>query len=231
MEYNRKASARKRRYQKKSSNEALHVLLFYILPFVIFNGLLFFCVTTKPTLEVEIANTQDYLSTEVTVRVTSLFPSDEPAVSVDGEALELTKGKNKTYTATVYKNGSIEASVRNKNGMSALAFEQVNILDDNPPSVEDANIVDGVLTLTVTDSQSGVDFDSVYALNESNERVEPVSSNPETNTFSYEMSSGTLQIYAKDRSGNEVHSNLTAHKEGAVETSEENLTSEEVTIE
>lgn len=231
MKYNRQTTARRRRHQKKSAGEGLHILLFYILPFLVFNSLLFYCVTTKPSLEIQVADTKDYLSTEITVRVTSLFPSKEPVVTVDGEALELTKAKGRTYIATVYKNGSVEASVKNLNGMSSTIFEQVNILDDNPPSVEEANIIDGVLTLKVTDSQSGVDFSSVYALDGSNERVEPISSNRDTNTFSYEMTSNTLQIFATDRAGNEVHSNLTAHKEGTVETEEENLTNSDVSVE
>ncbi|MCI6887242.1 MAG: hypothetical protein MR868_08335 [Lachnospiraceae bacterium] len=231
MEHDRRAAARKRRYQKKNAGERLHVLLFYILPFLVFNSLLFYCVTAKPSLEVQIADTKDYLSTEITIRITSLFPSQKPVATADGEALELTKTKGRTYTASVYKNGSIEASVTNLNGMTSTVFEQVNILDDNPPSVEEANIIDGILTLKIADSQSGVNFSSVYALDASNERVEPVSFNRDTNTFSYEMTSNTLQIFAQDRAGNEVHSNLTAHKEGTVETSEENLTNPDVSVE
>lgn len=225
MEQYRKSSNRRRRYQKKASEERLHVLLFYVLPFIVFNSILFFCVTTKPSLQVEVADTNDYLSSKVTVQVTSFFPSGDPVVTVDGEALELTKDKNKTWSATVYKNGSIEATVKNINGMSSTVFEQINILDDNPPAVGNASVVDGVLTFTVTDSQSGVNFDSIYALNASNERVEPISVDRNTNTLSYQMPSGTLHVYAQDKAGNEAQSTLTAHKEGAVETSDE--TSEE----
>ena len=49
MEHDRRAAARKRRYQKKNAGERLHVLLFYILPFLVFNSLLFYCVIpTRP---------------------------------------------------------------------------------------------------------------------------------------------------------------------------------------
>lgn len=229
MERYRKSSIHRSRYQKAPDDGWLHVLLFYVLPFVVFNGLLFFCVTAKPELKVTVANTNDYLSTEITVEVTSLFPSDEPVASLDGEALELVKGKNRTYTATVYKNGSIEANVRNLNGMTATTFEQVNVLDDVSPSMENTTVSDGVLTLTVTDSQSGVDFDSIYALDSSNQRVEPLSVNRSTNTLSYEMDPEGLHVYALDKAGNEVRGNFTSRKEGDKEQLESEVVEPEVT--
>ena len=48
-------------------------------------------------------------------------------MTLDGEPLELEKGRHRTYTATVYKNGSVETSVVNLNGMPATVFEHVNV--------------------------------------------------------------------------------------------------------
>ena len=222
MQHYRNSSIRRNRYQKNSDDGWLHILLFYILPFVLFNGLILFCVIAKPSMTISVADTNDYLSTEVTVTVTSRFPSGEPTATLDGEPLELVKGKKRTYTTTVYKNGSIEVNVKNINGMTSAAFEHVNVLDDNPPALENTSVTDGVLTLTVTDSQSGVNFDSIYALNSGNERVDPLTVNRSTNTVSYEMEQSGLQVYAMDRAGNEVHGSFTSRKEGDAET----LTSE-----
>lgn len=149
-------------------------------------------------------------------------------MTLDGEPLTLTKRKKRTYTATAYKNGSIEVNIRNLNGMTATAFEHVNVLDDNPPSMENASIADGVLTLTVTDSQAGVNFDSIYALDSSNERVEPLSVNRSTNTVSYEMDSAGLQVFAQDRAGNEVHGSFTTRKEGSAEKLESEMIEPEI---
>lgn len=208
------------RYQKKQGSEWTHILLFYVLPFLIFNGILFFCVTAKPKIAVTVADTNDYLSTEVTLTVKSWFPTKSVSMVIDGEEVELEKGKKRTYTTTIYKNGSIEASVVNLNGMPASVFEHVNVLDDNPPSFENTQILDGVVTLTVGDSQSGINFDSIYALNSAEQRVEPLTVDRSTNTLSFEMDPAGLHVYAQDKAGNEVQGTFTSHKEGNVETLE-----------
>ena len=220
MDNNRKTTRRRRR-QKNTAAEWGHVFLFYVLPFVVFNGFLFFIVTTRPALTCTVGDTNDYLSTTVNVEIDSLFPTKELTVTMDGEPLELTKTKNRSYTATIYKNGSIEATVLNFNGMSATVFEHVNVLDDNPPSVENASVVDGILTLTVTDSQSGVDFDSIYALDPAGKQVGPLSVNRDANTLSYKMEGSRRTIVALDRAGNEARSSITANGSGEVQASQE----------
>lgn len=225
---NKRINSRRRRRQKNTAAEWGHVFLFYVLPFVVFNGILFYIVTARPALTCTVSDTNDYLSTTVNVEITTMFPTKELTVTMDGEPLELVKTKNRSYTATVYNNGSIEATVLNLNGMSATAFEHVNVLDDNPPSVENASVVDGILTLTVTDSQSGVDFDSIYALDPAGEQVGPVSVNRDANTLSYKMESGSLTVVALDKAGNEARSNITANGSGDVQTSEETAETEVV---
>ena len=218
MEQYQKSGYRKTgRYQKKQSSEWLHVLLFYVLPFLVFNSILFFFVTAKPKLELTVADTKDYLSTDITLTVKSWFPTKTVSMVMDGEQLTLTKGKKRTYTATVFKNGSIEASAVNLNGMPAAQFEHVNVLDDNPPAFESTDILDGVATLTLSDSQSGINFDSIYAMNSQEQRVEPLTVDRATNTLSYEMDSAGLHVFAQDRAGNEVQGTFTSYKEGDTE--------------
>ena len=162
----------------KTQSEWPHILLFYVLPFLVFNSILFVCLTAKPKLNVVVEDTNDYLSTHVVLTVKSFFPTKSVSMTLDGEPLELEKGKHRTYTATVYKNGSIESCVVNLNGMPATVFEHVNVLDDNPPEFSSTDIQDGVVTITLSDSQSGINFDSIYALDSAGERVEPTSVDP-----------------------------------------------------
>lgn len=226
MEHTRRRSNRRRRRQKNTIAEWRQLLLFYVLPFILFNGLLFYIVTARPALTCTVGDTNDYLSTQIYVSIDSLFPTKELTVTMDGEPLELVKDKKHRYTATVYKNGSIDASVTNFNGMSATVFEQVNVLDDNPPTIENASIVDGILTLTITDSQAGVDFDSVYALDQAGERIEPLTVNRDTGVLTYKMNSGSISVISLDRAGNEVRSNITANGNGGVDTTEETNSAE-----
>lgn len=226
---NNTARRRTNQYKKpQSGNELVTLFLFYILPFIIFNAILFFIVTSRPKITVELADTHDYLTTETTLTIKSWYPRKSISLSMDNEELEMTKGKGRTYTATITKNGVIEATVTNLNGMTTTVFEQVNILDDNPPSIDEGDIIDGIVTMTVSDSQSGINFDSIYALNSRQEQVEPINIDKTTATISYMMDSAGLSVFVQDKAGNEVRGNFTSHKEGDVDILEGDT---EVTIE
>lgn len=211
------------RYTKQTGDGFLHVLLFYILPFLLFNGILFYCVTARPKIVLELGDTNDYLTTTATLKISSWFPTKSISVSMHGEEIELGKPEKRTYTIPIYKNGLLEANVTNLNGMVSAEFVQIDILDDNPPTIEDAQIADGIVKVTVTDSQSGVNFDSIYAVNANGEQLVPLTVDRETNTLSFEMDPAGLQVFAQDRAGNEVRGSFTSRKEGEVETLEQNI--------
>lgn len=206
--------------KQNSSDGFLHVLLFYVLPFIVFNAVLFYVVTAVPKISLAVADTNDYLTTEATLTLKSFYPVKSIRLSMDGEDLEMTKGKSRTYSIPISKNGVLEATVENLNGMTATIYEHVDILDENPPAFEEPQIVDGVVTLTVTDSQSGVDFDSIYAVDSNGKQIEPLTVDRSTNTLSYEMDANGLYVYAQDKAGLKVEARFTSHKEGGVETVE-----------
>ncbi len=218
MDHSKKSSyPRTNRYRKKQGNDWAVILLFYVLPFLVVNTIIFYCATTRPKLEIVTADTTDYLSTEVTVTIKSWFPTKDIKFSMEGEELTAEKGKKRTYTMTITKNGAIEATVTNINGMSTSEFEHVNVLDESKPNVENTSISDGIVTFTVTDSQSGVNFDSIYAENSRGERLAPLAVDRSTSTLSFEMDPDGLHVYAQDKAGNEVLANFTSRKEGEVE--------------
>lgn len=218
MDYSKRSSyPRTNRYRKKQNNEWLTILLFYVLPFIVVNAIIFYCATTRPRVEIETADTTDYLSTQVTVTIKSWFPTKTVELSMEGEKLTAEKGKKHTYTMTITKNGTIEATVTNLNGMSATEFEHINVLDESKPNIENTSIADGIVTFTVTDSQSGVNFDSIYAENSKGERLAPLAVDRSTSTLSFEMDPDGLHVYAQDKAGNEVLANFTSRKEGETE--------------
>ncbi len=208
------------RYRKKRKSELPHILLFYVLPFLIFNALVFYCVTTAPEFQMEVADTDDYLSTTVTMDLQSHFPTKSVTMTLNGEAVELEKDGH-TYTAVVTTNGSIEATVVNLNGMQTRIYDHVNVLDETPPTFDgDPAINDGVIYLSIADSQSGVNFDSIYAMNSLGETLTPLTVDRSANMLSFEMDPDGLHVYAQDMAGNEVQANFTSHTENGVETLE-----------
>lgn len=219
MPRNQRSNYRSARYPRRSSGDGFfHVLLFYILPFFVINGIIFYCVTTRPKADLILADTNDYLTTTATLKINSIFPVRSIEISMEGDVLETEKQKGRTYLIPLANNGMLEAKIVNLNGMSTTIFESVNILDDNPPSIEDTSIADGIVTLTVKDSQSGVNFDSIYAVNSAGERLEPVAVDRSTCTLSYEMDASGFHVYAQDKAGNESQKTYTSHREGDTET-------------
>ncbi len=231
MEYRRKSSYRSSgKYYQSPSGGLQSLILFYILPFVIFNGLLFYCVTSTPKVTLELHDTNDYLTAEAAMTIDSWFPTKSVSVNMDGEELEMTKGKRRTYTIPVTRNGVLEAKVVNLNGMTSTVFRHVNILDDNPPAFENATLEDGTLTLRASDSQSLINPDSIYATDSTGQTRSPLSveriENTADNTINYEilfeMDLNGLHVYIQDKAGNEARRTFLTHKEGNLDVLEVN---------
>lgn len=208
----RRSSRQIRRTKKRS--DWMDVLLFYLLPFIVVNGILFILVASKPHIAIQLADTRDYRTTTVTVTVTSLLPIKEFTSSQEGSPLEMTEEKKGRYTADITRNGVIEIYAKGYNGMTDMQYEHVNILDDVAPLVGDQySIQDGILTLTLDDSQSGLDWMSVYGVTTSGLSIAPSSVDKKTGTFTFEMNEESLVIYASDLAGNPMQATFSTHTE------------------
>lgn len=211
--YNRNRQTRCR----STSDDWISILLYYIVPFVIVNGIIFFFVIARPKCTITVGETHDYLSTQVTLKADSWFPTRTISLSMDGEEIELEKVKGRTYKATVYKNGALQANIVNLNGMSLTQFEHIDMLDDNPPEIERSDVEEGIVTIAFSDSQSGINPDSIYALDSVGTRYEPLTLDRSTAAVTFEMDPAGLQIFAEDMAGNIVKTTFTSHKEGEEE--------------
>ena len=223
MEYYQKSAYRSnKKYKQKSSGGLPDLLLFYILPFIVFNSILFYCVASSPKINLEIQDTKDYLSTQACMTIESWFPTKSISFNMDGEELEPVKDKRRTYSVPITRNGVLEVTVVNLNGMSSTVFKHVNVLDDIPPSFENATLEDGILMLRVTDSQSLVNSDAIYAVDSAGiqraplsvERIEDTIDNTTAYSITFEMDLNGLHVYVQDKAGNEAQKTFTTHKEG-----------------
>lgn len=183
----------------------LSVLLFYVLPFIVINGLIFFVVTEKPKADVTIGESSDYISTTMELKIKSLLPVHTIAVSLDGTPVEITKTGSRSYRAVLKNNGVLEVNLTCFNKMKTIMYDQVNVLDDTPPAIKDKVFKDGVLSFRLEDSQSGVDYGSITAYNEDKPDILPLSIDRSTGLVMFEIKKENLTISAKDKIGNEMH--------------------------
>lgn len=196
----------------------LTVLLFYVLPFIVVNGLIFILVTARPKGEVIINESSDYISTTMELKIKSLLPLKTMELALDGTPIEVTKTGSKTYTAILTTNGMLEIKLTCFNKMKTILYEQVNVLDDTPPAAKDNVLEDGILSFRLEDSQSGVDFSSISACDEDNPEILPLSIDRSTGLVTFEIKKENLAVTVKDMIGNELHITFTSQGESIEET-------------
>lgn len=209
---NRKKGGSGYRYDSGRS-ELMTVLLFYILPFLVVNTIIFILVTTSPKSTITIGESSDYTTTTMEIKVQSLLPVKEMKITLDSNEVEYTKTASRTYTATLNSNGMVAVELFGINGMKNTTYAPVNILDDAPPEIKEPIIEDGVLSFRLEDTQSGVDYSTVHASSEENPDILPLSIDRSTGIVTFELQNENLTICAKDKIGNEVRTTITPNGE------------------
>lgn len=209
-QYNRQSSSNRRKSgtgnrPNSGRSEFMTVLLFYVLPFIVINGLIFILATAKPSAEITISESNDYITTTMELKVKSLLPIKKIELALDGNSLEPTKTGSKSYQVTLNSNGMLELKLTSLNLMKTIVYEPVSVLDDTPPTIKDNIIEDGVLSFRLEDTQSGVNYSSIFASDEDNPEILPLSIDRSTGLVTFEMQNENLVITAKDNIGNELH--------------------------
>ncbi|WP_349946136.1 hypothetical protein ABFV83_19055 [Lacrimispora sp. BS-2] len=233
-QYNNQVRSNRRKTRSGNRNDAGHngflsILLFYVLPFIVVNSLIFFLVTSKPKGEITIGESSDYISTTMELKINSLLPVKGMEVTLDGTPVELTKTGLKTYSTVLTNNGGLEIKLTSFNKMKTILHEQVNVLDDTPPVIKDQVFEDGVLSFRLEDTQSGVDYSSISGCDEDNQDISPLSIDRSTGRVTFELKKDNLTITAKDKIGNELHRTFTPQGESIEEEELQDLQAEDQT--
>ena len=196
---------------RRASNGVKRFLLFGLLPYIVINGAIFIAVTARPKIAVQVASTDDYRTTQVAFKVSSLLPLKTLTASIESKEIPFEKNGS-TYTATVDMNGTLYVDAVAINGMHAAEDADVNVLDDKKPTIneESCDISGGNLKFTISDSQSGVNFDSIYGIYDGNREVRPSSYDRGTGTVVIPFYTNELQIHAEDMVGNAMSVNISA---------------------
>lgn len=186
-----------------NENRFLHNLLWYVLPFIVFNLLLLFLVTASPRIELTVGDTTDYKTVDVSLKVKSLISIRKLTTSLESQDIEFKK-EGGVYHATLTNNGALEIYVEGWNGMPARQNEHIAVLDDTAPSIDEENVVmeDGKLELIAEDNISGINYEAVYATDDAGKRTAPVSYDKETGRITFDLEKGSLTVYLEDMAGN-----------------------------
>ena len=88
---------------------------------------------------------------------------------------------------------------------------QINSFDENPPVIDEDNVVlgSGYVEFTVTDDQSGVDYATIYGIDKDGDNLKPTNIDEASGKVTFSMKSNGLTVYVSDKSGNQVTGNFT----------------------
>lgn len=210
-------SSKRNTYNKRSwkDNRTLFILVCFILPFIAVNLIIVFMAVSTPRIEYNVSDTQDYKTVNLSIKVHSLLPLKQMSVTLESQPIQMDKAKGE-YTATITQNGTLEILVTGWNGMTKRAFEHIATLDDAPPTIDQDNYVmeNGQLTVTAGDSQSGVNYDAAYGVDENGETVKPASVNKDTGEITFPMDTSSLTVYIEDFAGNTAKASFSNHTVG-----------------
>ena len=190
--------------EKKPGN----VVLFYIIPFLLINLLIFFLVTLRPKFKLHIEESSDFRTAEIQVEMHPRLPLAAFEVKLDDTPLNLENLGGGHYKASVDKNGTLEVTVRYINGMHRTQYEHIGSVDDQPPLISGDELDGNMLTVSFDDPQSGINYDSIYAMDADEERVLPSSIDESENKAVFQVLTSRLEVHISDQLGHEAVANF-----------------------
>lgn len=190
---------------KKNTNPIISFLFGFLLPYVVINGIILMLVISSPSLEVSEPDSTNYNTASVQVRVESLLPLKSLTAVMGGQEVPLEKSGD-TYKAVVEENGVLEITAVSMNKMTRVEHVQINLLDETAPVVDESsvNIGVGYLEFLVSDTQSGVDYDSIFGTDGQGNELKPTEINKANGKITFSMATNSLIVFVKDLSGNET---------------------------
>ena len=191
--------------EKKPGN----VVLFYIIPFLLINLLIFFLVTLRPKFKLHIEESSDFRTAEIQVEMHPRLPLAAFEVKLDDTPLNLENLGGGHYKASADKNGTLEVTVRYINGMHRTQYEHIGSVDDQPPLISGDELDGNMLTVSFDDPQSGINYDSIYAMDADEERVLPSSIDESENKAVFQVLTSRLEVHISDQLGHEAVANFT----------------------
>ena len=89
--------------------------------------------------------------------------------------------------------------------MSDSVNVQVSLLDRTGPVIDkdSVDIGSGYVEFQVSDTQSGVSFDSIYGVDSDGDNVKPIDINKESGVVTMPMKAESITVYLSDQAGNQ----------------------------
>ncbi|MGC4020351.1 MAG: hypothetical protein QM793_14755 [Muricomes sp.] len=164
-------------------------------------------LTPDITLKMKESNNNGKPACELIVN--SLIPISRITATVDGNNVPVYEVGNKTYSIEPTLNGTMTVTVLLKNHQFSSKTIDITGVDTATPTVISDKVVNDQIYLYLSDSDSGVDYEGISAVDIEGEEVLPVSYDDTKNYVIFDYPKKSLNIYIPDKAGNTLHLILT----------------------
>lgn len=151
----------------------------------------------------EVKDDNSVISYKITV--SAILPINSVTASMNGKNLQVSKNTDGTYVVYPSENGDMTIGVYLVSNQFSEQTVTVTDVDLTIPEVTDKYLKDGIVHLTVKDDESGIDYDSIYAVTDDGETIYPSSADEDTGEITFPRPDGSYNIYISDRNGNQLH--------------------------
>lgn len=187
------------RYQLQKWLLGILIVLFCMMPLLFINP--------KLSIESQANNTAGKPS--YTLTVSSLIPISRITATVNGINTTVYETGNNIYTIEPTQNGEMNITVVLKNHQTSSISYQVSGVDTTVPTLLSSTYQNGKIILYLSDTESGVDYDNIYAFSPSGDKIYPESLNETDNYVTFDCEEPSLNIFIPDKTGNTLQLLLT----------------------
>lgn len=138
------------------------------------------------------------------LNVNSLIPVDRVNASIDGRNIPVYEVDAHVYSIEPSRNGKMEVTVTLVNRQSSTQYVDVAAVDREQPVATSCTKKGDKLYLYLSDSESGIDYQSVEAIDLNGQNVTPASFDENTGCIVFPVTSDTLNVYVSDLAGNKL---------------------------
>ena len=191
---------------KKERFITVRTILVVVIVLVLFIPLLF--VRGHYTVE---NKTESFQSSVYEVHVAGIFPVQVTAVQ-DGLHLPVYDIGHRTFSIEPTKNGKVDVCITYFNQQKSHHTITVTQIDSKAPALISSQVSSKKVYLYVSDSESGIDYESIYALDAHSNTILPASYDSENGYVVFESPASAINVYIPDMAGNELILILTPNR-------------------
>jgi len=139
-----------------------------------------------------------------TVETQSLFSVDSIIAYIGYDLMPVTQNEDGDYVITPSEAGDMTVEITLTTGRTAETSVTVDKVDVTTPQLVSYYAENGFLYVYATDDESGINYDGIYAVDETGETLYPVSYSADEGMIVFNMLENNTNIYIPDNVGNEL---------------------------